>query len=206
MAHTYLPTMAWARAITAGGANVIFDPVGGETFTESTRCIAFGGRLLVVGFASGSIASVATNIPLLKGFSVVGVRAGEYGKRFPEQGRENQTTIRSLAAEGRIRPHVHAELPLSRWHEAFSMLTERTVIGRVVLAPEHRAQVDAAPAAVHPSCLAGSTFRALLASAPCGSRHTWPPPEPGRPSASPFAPIRYPRRRNHGEHLLPARQ
>jgi NADPH2:quinone reductase len=124
------------KAITAGGANVIFDPVGGETFTESTRCIAFGGRLLVVGFASGDIASVATNIPLLKGFSVVGVRAGEYGRRFPERGRENQTTIRSLAAEGRIRPRVHAELPLSRWKEGFRMLTERTVIGRVVLAPE----------------------------------------------------------------------
>jgi NADPH2:quinone reductase len=125
------------KAITVSGADIIFDPIGGETFTESTRCIAFGGRLLVVGFASGNIATVATNIPLLKGFSVVGVRAGEYGKRFPERGRENQTIVRSLAAEGRIRPHVHAELPLCRWREGFRMLMERTVIGRVVLVPEH---------------------------------------------------------------------
>jgi NADPH2:quinone reductase len=124
------------RAITGAGAQVIFDPVGGDTFTESTRCIGFGGRLLVVGFASGNIPSIATNIALLKGFSVVGVRAGEYGRRFPDRGRENEATIQSLALTGRIRPRVHAELPLSRWREGFQMLMERAVIGRVVLVPQ----------------------------------------------------------------------
>jgi NADPH2:quinone reductase len=124
------------KAITGAGAHVIFDPIGGDTFTESTRCIAFGGRLLVAGFASGTAASLATNIALIKGFSVVGVRAGEYGRRFPERGRENQTAIRSLAAAGRIQPRVHAELPFSRWPEAFNMLADRTVIGRVVLVPD----------------------------------------------------------------------
>lgn len=124
------------RAITGTGAQVIFDPVGGDTFTASTRCISFGGRLLVVGFASGSIPSIATNIALLKGFSVVGVRAGEYGRRFPDRGRENKAMIQSLAVQRRIRPRVHAELPLSRWREGFKMLMDRTVIGRVVLVPE----------------------------------------------------------------------
>ena len=124
------------KAITGAGAHVTFDPIGGDTFTESTRCIAFGGRLLVAGFASGTAASLATNIALIKGFSVVGVRAGEYGRRFPERGRENQTVIRSMAATGRIQPRVHAELPFSRWQEAFNMLADRTVIGRVVLVPD----------------------------------------------------------------------
>jgi NADPH:quinone reductase len=124
------------RAITGGGAQLIFDPVGGDTFTESTRCIGFGGRLLVVGFASGKIPSIATNIALLKGFSVIGVRAGEYGRRFPDRGRENEAAIQSLALAGRIRPRVHAQLPLSRWREGFRMLMEREVIGRVVLEPQ----------------------------------------------------------------------
>ncbi len=76
------------KMLTGGrGADVIFDPVGGDVFDESTRCIAFGGRLLVVGFASGRIPEVSVNMPLIKGFSVVGVRAGEYGRRFPGRGR-----------------------------------------------------------------------------------------------------------------------
>ena len=124
------------KAVTQRGADVIFDPVGGAVFEESTRCIAFGGRLLVVGFASGRIPSIAANIPLIKGFSVVGVRAGEYGRRLPEQGCENLDAIFSMAAEGRIHPHVHAELPLHRWREAFAMLEGRRVVGRVVLIPE----------------------------------------------------------------------
>ncbi|HEY0598219.1 NADPH:quinone oxidoreductase family protein, partial [Sphingopyxis sp.] len=99
------------KGLTGGkGADVIFDPVGGDVFDESTRCIAFGGRLLVVGFASGRIPEVSVNMPLIKGFSVVGVRAGEYGRRFPERGAENVAAIDALAADGRIRPHVHAVL------------------------------------------------------------------------------------------------
>ena len=122
------------KALTDGrGADVIFDPVGGDVFDESTRCIAFDGRLLVIGFTSGRIASVATNIPLIKGFSVVGVRAGEYGRRFPERGRENVDAIWRLAEEGRARPHVHAALPLERVLDGFAMLSRREVIGKVVL-------------------------------------------------------------------------
>jgi NADPH:quinone reductase len=124
------------RTITGGGAQVIFDPVGGEIFAESTRCIAFGGRLLVVGFASGAIPHIGANVALLKGFSIVGVRAGEYGRRFPEHGRENRAIVQSLALQGDIRPRVHAELPLSRWREGFQMMRDRAVIGRVVLVPD----------------------------------------------------------------------
>lgn len=124
------------KALTGGaGADVVFDPVGGDVFDESTRCIAFGGRLLVVGFASGRIPEVSANMPLIKGFSVVGVRAGEYGRRFPERGAENVAAIDALAAEGRIRPHVHAALDLADWREAFAMIERREVVGKVVLRP-----------------------------------------------------------------------
>ena len=102
-------------------------------FDESTRCIAFDGRLLVVGFTSGRIATISTNIPLIKGFSVVGLRAGEYGRQFPERGKENLHAIWKLAAEGKSRPHVHAALPIEEFRAGFDMLLNREVIGKVVL-------------------------------------------------------------------------
>lgn len=123
------------KELTGGGADMVFDPVGGDVFDESTRCIAFGGRLLVVGFTSGRIATVSTNKPLIKGFSVVGVRAGEYGRRFPDKGRENQEAIWRLAEEGRIRPRVHAEIPLDHWREAFDAMQASAMVGKLVLVP-----------------------------------------------------------------------
>lgn len=117
------------------GADVIYDPVGGDIFDESTRCIAFNGRLLVIGFAGGRIASVNTNIPLIKGFSVIGVRAGEYGRRLPERGRVVRDLIWQWASEGKTRPTVFAELPLMRWREAFELMRDRRLVGKVVLRP-----------------------------------------------------------------------
>jgi len=123
------------KEITGGGANVIVDPVGGDVFDESTRCIAFGGRLLVVGFTSGRIAEVSTNMPLIKGFSVVGVRAGEYGRRFPEKGRENLDAVWRLAEEGRITPRIDREIPLDRWRDAFEAMRDSRLVGKLVLVP-----------------------------------------------------------------------
>ncbi len=124
------------KAITGGhGADVIYDPVGGDVFDESVRCIAFDGRLLVIGFTSGRIPNVSVNMPLIKGFSVMGVRAGEYGRQFPDKGRENADAIWTMANEGVIRPHIHAELPLDRWREAFDLLAERKVVGKAVITP-----------------------------------------------------------------------
>lgn len=124
------------KAITGGhGADVIYDPVGGDVFDESVRCIAFDGRLLVIGFTSGRIPNVSVNMPLIKGFSVMGVRAGEYGRQFPEKGRQNAEAIWTMANEGTIRPHVHAELPLDRWREAFDLLANRKVVGKAVITP-----------------------------------------------------------------------
>ena len=125
------------KELTGGrGADIIYDPVGGDVFDESTRCIAFDGRLLVVGFTSGRIPTVSVNMPLIKGFSVMGVRAGEYGRQFPERGRENTQAIWAMAAEGRMHPRVHVELPLAQWREAFDLLANRQVIGKAVIRPD----------------------------------------------------------------------
>jgi NADPH2:quinone reductase len=132
-----LPPSGFREAVkdlTQGrGADVIYDPVGGDVFDESVRCIAFDGRLLVIGFTSGRIPTVSVNMPLIKGFSVVGVRAGEYGRQFPAKGVENIRTIDAWAAEGKIRPYVCATFPLERALEAMAMLQNRNVIGKVVL-------------------------------------------------------------------------
>lgn len=122
------------KALTGGrGADVIYDPVGGDVFDESVRCIAFDGRLLIIGFTSGRIPSVNVNMPLIKGFSVVGVRAGEYGRQFPERGRENMDAIWKWAAEGKVHPRIHAEVPLSDWRRAFDMMRSREVVGKVAI-------------------------------------------------------------------------
>jgi NADPH2:quinone reductase len=122
------------KELTEGrGADVIYDPVGGDVFDESVRCIAFGGRLLVIGFASGRIPSIPVNMPLIKGFSVVGVRAGEYGRKDPEKGRENIAAIDRLLAEKKIHPHIGARFPLDRAIDAMRMLQERKIIGKAVI-------------------------------------------------------------------------
>lgn len=124
------------KGLTGGrGADVIYDPVGGAVFEESARCIAFDGRLLVIGFAGGTIASLPANIPLIKGFSVVGVRAGEYGRQFPDRGIANLDAIHDLAARGAIRPHIGARLPLEAAREGLELLRSRRIVGKAVLEP-----------------------------------------------------------------------
>lgn len=124
------------KALTAGrGADVIYDPVGGDVFDESVRCIAFDGRLCVIGFTSGRIADLPTNMALIKGFSLVGVRAGEYGRQFPDRGRENIQAIWDMARAGKTRPRVHAEFGLEDTRRAFGELQSRQVVGKVVVRP-----------------------------------------------------------------------
>ncbi|HWA89306.1 MAG TPA: NADPH:quinone oxidoreductase family protein [Rhizomicrobium sp.] len=121
------------KDITGGGADVIYDPVGGDVFDESTRSIAFDGRLVVVGFTSGRIPTVAANIPLIKGFSVMGLRAGEYGRRFPERGAENIAALDAMLADGKLHPHIGARLPLARAVDAMRLLETRKAIGKVIV-------------------------------------------------------------------------
>ena len=122
--------------ITDGAlCDIVFDPVGGDVFDECTRCVSFAGKLVVVGFTSGRIAEIATNIPLIKGFSVVGLRAGEYSRRFPERGAAINRAIAELAEAGKITPAIDRTLPLSRWREGFQAMADRELVGKVVFEP-----------------------------------------------------------------------
>lgn len=122
------------KALTGGeGADVIFDPVGGDIFDESIRCIAWGGRILIIGFTSGRIPTIGVNMPLIKGFSVVGVRAGEYGRRDPVKGAENSAQVDKWAFEGKIQAHIGAEYPLEQLIDALKLMRDRKAMGRIVV-------------------------------------------------------------------------
>lgn len=121
-------------ALTGGrGVDLVADPVGGEVFAQSQRCMAFGGRLLVLGFASGQIPTLAVNHALIKGYSVVGVRAGEYGRHFPQHGLEHKAAVQHLIATGVFQPPIGARFPLARAREALQAMAERTVTGKIVV-------------------------------------------------------------------------
>ena len=115
------------------GADVIYDPVGGEVFDQSIRCINWGGRLLIIGFAGGTIPTLPVNYPLIKGFSVVGVRAGEFGRRDPVLGKENIDIINSLADEDKVRPYICKVFDFKDSKEALDYLENRELIGKVVI-------------------------------------------------------------------------
>ena len=122
------------KAITgSGGADVIFDPVGGSVFDESMRCINWRGRLLTIGFTSGRWPQAPVNLILIKSISVIGVRAGEIGRRDPDLGRRNQQALWELAQSGAIDPHVCAGFPLERAVDAMRMLQHRNVVGKCVV-------------------------------------------------------------------------
>ena len=122
------------KDLTEGkGADVIYDPVGGDVFDHSIRCINWGGRILIVGFASGRIPNLPINMALIKGFSVIGVRAGEYGRKDPEAGLENNLAIRKICEEGHFNPHICKEFNLEDSINAIKYLSERKLVGKVVI-------------------------------------------------------------------------
>ncbi|MES2028038.1 MAG: zinc-binding dehydrogenase, partial [Pseudomonadota bacterium] len=121
------------KRITDGkGADVVFDPVGGEIFEQSLRCINWGARLLVIGF-TGGIGVAKTNLVLIKGASVLGVRAGEAARRDPAIGEARIAQLLAWAEAGQIRPNVSHRLPLASVAQAMRLLTDRKAIGRVAL-------------------------------------------------------------------------
>jgi NADPH:quinone reductase len=121
------------KRITDGrGVDVVFDPVGGEIFENSVRCIAWGARILVIGF-TGGIGLARTNLLLIKGASVLGVRAGEAVRRNPAAGEVRIKALLEWAEAGKIRPNVSHRLPLENYAPAMRLLVERKAIGRVAL-------------------------------------------------------------------------
>jgi NADPH2:quinone reductase len=121
------------KRITDGrGADVVYDPVGGEVFENSVRCIAWGARLLVVGF-TGGIGLARTNLLLIKGASVLGVRAGEAVRKNPALGEARIKALTEWAEAGKVRPNISHRLPLEDYAQAMRLLIDRKAIGRVVL-------------------------------------------------------------------------
>ena len=122
------------KSLTDGlGADVVYDPVGGSVFDESIRCINWGGRILVIGFTSGVWPQAPVNHILIKQISVIGVRAGEIGRRDPAIGLRMQRELYELLEQGKIDPYVCAGFPLEDAVSAMRMLEQRKVVGKVVV-------------------------------------------------------------------------
>jgi NADPH2:quinone reductase len=122
------------REVTAGkGVDVVYDPVGGGYTEPALRSLAFGGRYLVIGFASGEIPQIALNLLLLKVVSMVGVFWGAFAKAQPQRNAANLAELLRWYTQGRLRPHVSATFPLQRYREALDAVVQRKVLGKVVL-------------------------------------------------------------------------
>jgi NADPH2:quinone reductase len=128
--------VAVVKEVTGGrGADVVFDPVGGDAFRKSTKCIAFEGRILVVGFASGDIPSAALNHALVKNYSIVGLHWGLYQQRDPGAIADCHAELTRLAAAGTIRPLISERLTLADVPDGLRRLAAGDTIGRVVFLP-----------------------------------------------------------------------
>ena len=115
------------------GADVIYDPVGGDLFDQCCRCINWNGRLLVIGFTSGRIPSYKANLSLLKGSSMVGVFLGRFRKEEPVAYEENFEELLELFRQGKLKPIVTKSFALPKYADAFNVFTERKVMGKVTL-------------------------------------------------------------------------
>jgi NADPH2:quinone reductase len=124
------------KEITGGrGADVIYDPVGGDVFDASRKCIAFEGRLVVVGFTSGRIPSAPANHALVKNYSVVGLHWGLYRTYEPTIIAQVHEQLCALFAEGKISPLIGRVLPLDSAIQAMAAIADRGTVGKVVLTP-----------------------------------------------------------------------
>jgi NADPH:quinone reductase len=128
--------VAVVKEVTGGrGADVVYDSVGGEAYTKSTKCIAFEGRILVVGFASGQIPSAPLNHALIKNYSIVGLHWGLYQTKEPQAIRECHRQLTKLVADGAIRPLVSERLGLQEVPGVLHRLAQGDTVGRVVFTP-----------------------------------------------------------------------
>jgi NADPH2:quinone reductase len=116
-----------------GGADVVYDPVGGDAFMQSLRCINWEGRIIVIGFAAGTIQQVPSNYILLKNCSVMGALWGAYRRKDPATMRTSLDTLIGWFADGKIKPHISHQLPLEQAGDAFRLMIERKSTGKVVL-------------------------------------------------------------------------
>ncbi|MGA7147882.1 MAG: NADPH:quinone oxidoreductase family protein [Microbacterium sp.] len=126
--------VASVKEITGGhGADVVFDPVGGDAFQASTRCVAFEGRIVVIGFASGEIPTLTVSHTLVKNYSVVGLYWGLYQERFPELVADAHADLMRLFEGGAIDPVVDHVVPFAEAPAALTALASGKTVGRVVI-------------------------------------------------------------------------
>ncbi len=124
------------KALTAGrGADVVYDPVGGDIFEASLRAIAWNGRLVVIGFAAGKAQQIPANILLVKNVDVLGFYWGSYREHAPALMAEGFAALSVMYETGALRPHVSHTLPLSAWRDGFETLLGRRSTGKIVLLP-----------------------------------------------------------------------
>jgi NADPH:quinone reductase len=124
------------KEVTGGrGADVVYDPVGGESYQRSTKCIAFEGRILVIGFASGQIPTAALNHVLIKNYSIVGLHWGLYQAKDPQAVRDCHVQLGKLVADGQIRPLIGERLGLEGVAGGIQRLADGEVVGRIVFTP-----------------------------------------------------------------------
>lgn len=122
------------KRLTGGkGADVVYDPVGGKLTEAAVRATGWGGRFLVIGFASGTIAKIPLNLVLLKGCSLVGVFWGDHVEREPEKHRTNMAILLNWCRDGKIKPHIHQSMPLDQAVAALGLIHRREVKGKVIL-------------------------------------------------------------------------
>src|SRR5439155_1152442 len=124
------------RATDGKGADVVYDPVGGDVFDRSTKCVAFEGRIVVLGFTSGRVPTIATNHLLIKNYSIVGLHWGLYRQRAPQLIPECTEALFALYAAGKIRPHVGREAPLADAVMVLEEVASRKTTGKAVLTVE----------------------------------------------------------------------
>ena len=124
-----------AKALSGGGVDVVYDPVGGDFTEQALRAIGWEGRYLIVGFASGPIPKLPANLVLLKGCQIVGVFWGMFAQRTPGRNAANVERVLGWLAEGKVSPHVDAVIPFERAGEALERLARREVKGKLVLVP-----------------------------------------------------------------------
>ena len=115
------------------GVDIVYDPIGANVFDESLRCLAWGGRILVLGFLGGGPSTPRTNYLLIKGLEVIGVRLGGVTEQQPEVGRANMKLLMQLAGEGKLRPRISHRFALEEASAAIQAVIDRKVIGKAVL-------------------------------------------------------------------------
>lgn len=126
--------VAVVKEATAGrGADVVYDPVGGDAYTRSTKCIAFEGRIVVVGFTSGTVPSPGLNHALVKNYSILGLHWGLYNTYDPSAVRRAHDTLTRMAAEGTVKPLVSERVPFAGAADAVQRVADGTTTGRLVV-------------------------------------------------------------------------